>query len=165
MGWFQVLTFGSAVGQHVSTQSPPRYRGMNLLTTLALWRLFRGDGTSVQKRIWARWEKSRAIYCEAVGYGARTPIENRLVHLTIERFPGEALAFFNAGLAHPNPKVVGYSLLGLAALDRSLLDKIAIPQPERTVTWHFGCCGTECSLDRLKAIVSGTAEAKPMLRS
>jgi hypothetical protein len=129
---------------------------MKPLNQLRTWWTFRGDLDKALPRIWTQWGGAKAVYADRVGYGARQPFENRLASLLIERHPNQAMEFFLQGLAHPNPKVVGYSLLGIALLDRHVLKTAEIPQSERTITWYFGCRGTDCSLERLRQILLST---------
>lgn len=126
---------------------------MSVFDRLKTWWLFRGHLDTGRNRIWAQWANAKAVYGEAVGYGALRPFENRLVGLLIERHPNHAGDFFGQGLKHPNPSVVGYSLLGLALLDRDLLRAMEIPDSGRKITWCYACFGTDCSLERLREII------------
>lgn len=127
---------------------------MKGIENLIVWYVFRRGLKHAQKRIWSRWKKAKAVFGDAVGFGLIRPFENRLISLIIQRFPDDALFFFKQGLAHENPNVVGYSLLGIVEIDRDLLHQVTIPQSDRKVTWCWGCVGTDGNLDQLKKAFS-----------
>ena len=106
-----------------------------------------------KNRIWRLWAKADAVFGGLIGYGAQYPFELKIVDEIITRYPDMAKDFFLCGANHENPRVVGYSLIGLAKISRKLLSDTIIADPRRRTHWVFASRGAELSLDEIKELI------------